>query len=85
MSCHAKYYLKNQQKLQCVLCPHNCIISEGKRGLCGVRKNISGKLISENFGLVCSLSMDPIEKKPLYHFFPSKDILSVGNIGTGSV
>lgn len=72
--------LKNS-KVQCNLCPHNCIINNGKRGSCKVRKNIDGKLYSENYEQLCSVSFDPIEKKPLYHFHPGKQILSVGSIG----
>lgn len=77
----AKYYKNFNDKIQCVLCPHECILSEGKFGKCKVRKNISGNLISENYGKICSINSDPIEKKPLYHFFPSKNILSIGSIG----
>jgi len=46
-----------------------------------VRKNENGQIISENYGQVCSLHFDPIEKKPLYHFFPGKTIFSVGSVG----
>ncbi len=78
----ALYYTKQKNKtIQCYLCPHNCVIKKGKHGICGVRKNIDGKLITENYGKICSLSFDPIEKKPLYHFHPSKIILSVGSVG----
>jgi len=78
----AAYYKKtNSDKVQCYLCPHNCIINEGKRGSCHVRKNINGQLISENYGQVCSVNFDPIEKKPLYHFYPGKTIFSVGSVG----
>ncbi|MBC8485439.1 MAG: AmmeMemoRadiSam system radical SAM enzyme [Bacteroidetes bacterium] len=77
----ASYYIKQNGKVQCLLCPHKCIISEGKRGSCRVRKNENGQLISENYGQVCSLHFDPIEKKPLYHFFPGKTIFSVGSVG----
>ena len=78
----AQYYqtLENNQA-ECLLCPHNCIIQPGKRGLCNVRKNSLGKLISENFSLVSAIHSDPIEKKPLYHFYPGKNILSIGSIG----
>lgn len=68
-------------KVQCELCPHNCIIADGKTGNCKVRKNHKGKLYLENYGMVCSLAFDPIEKKPLYHYFPGKTIFSIGNIG----
>ena len=68
-------------KLQCHLCPHNCILKEGERGNCEVRKNIDGELVAENHGLCSSVQFDPIEKKPLYHFFPGSHILSIGSIG----
>lgn len=78
----AKYYQKlDGQKVQCLLCPHNCIIKNGQYGNCKVRKNQAGKLISENYAVISSLHSDPIEKKPLYHFYPGKNILSVGSVG----
>ncbi len=69
------------KKVQCELCPHNCIIKDQQRGICGVRKNIDGKLYSENYGEITGLGFDPIEKKPLYHYHPGRNILSVGSIG----
>ena len=78
----AEFYNQLQEnKVQCFLCPHNCIIANGKLGICKVRKNIDGKLYAENYGLISSLAFDPIEKKPLYHFFPAKEILSIGTVG----
>lgn len=78
----AAFYTQiENDKVQCTLCRHNCIINEGKRGSCRVRKNINGKLIAENYEQVCSYSFDPIEKKPLYHFYPGQKIFSVGSIG----
>jgi pyruvate formate lyase activating enzyme len=68
-------------KTSCSLCPHNCVISVGKRGVCKVRKNINGELFAETYGQICSSGFDPIEKKPLYHFFPGSVIFSVGSIG----
>ena len=68
-------------KVQCQLCPNNCILSNNERGNCQVRKNVKGKLISENFGFSSSIQIDPIEKKPLYHFYPGSHILSLGSIG----
>jgi len=67
--------------VHCNLCPHSCKINEGKRGICRVRKNVDGKLIAETYGQLCSINFDPIEKKPLYHYFPGSIILSVGSIG----
>ncbi|MEA3496880.1 MAG: AmmeMemoRadiSam system radical SAM enzyme [Bacteroidota bacterium] len=78
----AKFYTKlENKKVQCLLCPHNCIIANGEIGICNVRKNIKGELYSENYRKTCSLSFDPIEKKPLYHFYPGNIIFSVGSIG----
>ncbi len=65
----------------CGLCPHNCRISKGKSGICKVRSNYDGKLIADNYGKLSSIQLDPIEKKPLYHFFPGKKILSIGSVG----
>ena len=78
----AYFYEKlDNDKVICKLCPHNCVIGEGKVGLCGVRKNIDGSLYSLNYGEITALSLDPIEKKPLFHFYPSSNILSVGTWG----
>lgn len=78
----ALYYRKlDDGDLQCNLCPHNCIIKEDRTGLCGVRRNTKGKLMSLNYGILSSIHIDPIEKKPLYHFYPGKNILSLGSFG----
>ncbi len=75
------YQKKEKQKVKCLLCPHFCTIKEGERGVCNVRKNVKGELISENYGQVTALGFDPIEKKPLYHYHPGEEILSVGSFG----
>ena len=78
----AEYWHKTEGSVvQCELCPHNCTISAGKKGICGVRKNRDGKLISLNYFVKSSCGVDPIEKKPLYHFFPGSSILSIGTFG----
>jgi pyruvate formate lyase activating enzyme len=78
----ASFYDKRDDgKVQCRLCPHNCIISEGKRGICRVRENREGVLYTTIYGEVTSAAMDPMEKKPLYHFYPGSSILSVGTVG----
>ncbi len=78
----AKFYTKlEEKKVQCLLCPHQCTINEEKKGVCRVRSNKDGILYSDNYGKVCSLGFDPIEKKPLYHFHPGKTIFSVGSVG----
>lgn len=75
------YETLEEQKVKCCVCPHECIILEGKTGICKVRKNINGQLQPFTFRKYAAVSFDPIEKKPLYHFYPGKDILSIGTIG----
>jgi len=68
-------------KVSCFLCPWKCTISPNKGGFCGVRQNIEGKLYSLIYGKVSSVAADPIEKKPLYHFYPGSTVLSLGTYG----
>ncbi|HPF16510.1 MAG TPA: AmmeMemoRadiSam system radical SAM enzyme [Thermotogota bacterium] len=68
-------------KVRCNLCPHHCEIEEGQCGLCRVRVNKGGVLYTLTYGTLSSISNDPIEKKPLYHFHPGTMILSVGSWG----
>ncbi|HPU63785.1 MAG TPA: AmmeMemoRadiSam system radical SAM enzyme [Mobilitalea sp.] len=68
-------------KVQCNVCPHGCKLSEGQTGFCGGRACRGGKVICENYGRITSLALDPIEKKPLYHYYPGSRILSVGSYG----
>ena len=78
----ASYYsLNDDNSVTCALCPHNCKIAEGKRGICGVRHNASGTLYTETYDMVSSLALDPIEKKPLRMYKPGTRILSVGTYG----
>jgi pyruvate formate lyase activating enzyme len=77
----AKFYEKKEDVLICNLCPHHCKISEGKTGICDVRKNDGGKLFSLNYSEVTAFGLDPIEKKPLFHFKPGEEILSLGTWG----
>ena len=78
----ARFYEEiDNGKVQCHLCPHNCVLSNNERGKCDVRKNIEGQLITENYGISSAIHFDPIEKKPLYHFYPGSHILSIGSIG----
>jgi pyruvate formate lyase activating enzyme len=72
---------KVNNKLECLLCPHFCKIAEGKTGICGVRKNTGEKIELLTYGVISGYSLDPVEKKPLYHFFPGKNILSIGSYG----
>jgi pyruvate formate lyase activating enzyme len=79
MMAEALYWKKRQDgKALCELCPHGCVIADGKTGICGVRRNAGGTLTLPYYGKISSLAVDPIEKKPLYHFFPGATILSAG-------
>ncbi|MEJ6949533.1 AmmeMemoRadiSam system radical SAM enzyme [Natronospora cellulosivora (SeqCode)] len=78
----AIYYKKRSNKrVHCFLCPQNCLIANGKRGICKARINQEGKLYSENYSKVSAIAIDPIEKKPLYHFYPGTKIISIGSFG----
>jgi len=72
--------LKNK-KVQCQNCPHYCLIGPGKRGICGVRENIDGKLLALNYGKAIACHIDPIEKKPFFHFLPGSYSLSIATVG----
>ncbi|HUW57792.1 MAG TPA: AmmeMemoRadiSam system radical SAM enzyme [Planctomycetota bacterium] len=79
----ALFYEKTADgRVDCRLCPHGCSgLAEGKTGICRVRKNVDGRLVSLVYGEVTSVNLDPVEKKPLYHFHPGRDILSIGTWG----
>ena len=78
----AMFYEKLEGDLvQCHLCSHHCRISEGKRGICGVRENINGTLYSLVYGKLISGAVDPIEKKPLFNFLPGSRSYSVATVG----
>jgi len=82
MKKEAMYYEKLEgKKVRCFLCPRKCVIKEGEIGNCKVRANIKGKLYSLVYGKPSSLSIDPIEKKPLYHFLPGSNAFSIGTAG----
>jgi len=68
-------------RVECTLCPHHCRIAEGKTGVCRSRRNQNGMLVSGVYGKPCSLAIDPIEKKPLYHFHPGTTCLSLACTG----
>ena len=74
-------FKRNNGKLQCLLCPHYCNLANGKTGICGVRKSTGEKIDLITYGVLSGYSLDPVEKKPLYHFFPGHNILSVGSFG----
>jgi len=83
MSIHpAKFWEKlASDKVQCNLCRFHCVISDGKRGRCGVRENRNGQLLTLVYGQAVSENIDPIEKKPLYHFYPGSKSLSIATVG----
>jgi pyruvate formate lyase activating enzyme len=68
-------------RIHCFLCPRHCHIGEGQHGFCFIRENIAGKLIQLGYGRPAALAVDPIEKKPLFHFHPGSKILSMGTAG----
>jgi len=70
-----------KNKVQCLACSHYCMITEGKRGICQTRENKGGKLYVLTYGNISALHVDPIEKKPLYHFYPGTEVLSLGTVG----
>ncbi|HDH53070.1 MAG TPA: AmmeMemoRadiSam system radical SAM enzyme [Nitrospirae bacterium] len=78
----AMFYEKLKKlKVRCFLCAHHCIISEGRRGICGVRENREGILYTLVYGKLVSMNIDPIEKKPLFHFYPASTSMSVATVG----
>ena len=78
----ALYYEQlDKKRVQCHLCPYECMIANGKKGACGVRANKDGILYSEIYGKTTGIALDPIEKKPLYHYHPGEKILSLGTKG----
>jgi pyruvate formate lyase activating enzyme len=77
----ARFWTGEGERVRCHLCPHSCLIASRKRGICGVRENREGTLYSINYGKVSSMNVDPIEKKPLYHFHPGEAIFSLGSFG----
>lgn len=72
--------LKNN-KVRCELCPWNCELNSGQTGICKVRTNENGRLTTSVYNKVATLGVDPIEKKPLYHFHPGENVLSIGEVG----
>ena len=77
----AKYYINTPKGLKCRLCPNECKIKEGEEGDCHTRININGKLICIAYGNPCAIHVDPVEKKPLYHFYPGTKAYSVAIAG----
>jgi len=82
MNRECRYYRRlDDGVVECQLCPHHCHIANGKTGRCRSRRNRDGVLVSEVYAKPCSLAIDPIEKKPLYHFHPGTTCLSIACTG----
>ena len=76
-----KYQKNINEKTQCLICPRQCILGNNQRGFCYVRRNDNGNIVLDSYGYNTGLSIDPVEKKPLYHFLPSSNVLSFGTLG----
>ncbi len=82
LSKEALYYQKLADKaVQCLLCPRQCVIAQGRRGFCGVRENRGGMLYALSYAKPVAIHIDPIEKKPLFHFLPASRAFSVATAG----
>jgi len=78
----AKWWKEGKNgKIICTLCPRYCELGEGQKGFCYIRENINGKLYSTGYGRPTGFGLDPIEKKPLFHFLPGTPVLSFGTAG----
>ncbi|HNR66685.1 MAG TPA: AmmeMemoRadiSam system radical SAM enzyme [bacterium] len=78
----ALYYQSEKEgKVRCTLCPHRCLLAEEQSGLCGVRRNIGGRLYSLVYEKAIALHVDPIEKKPLFHVYPGSSSFSLATMG----
>ncbi len=82
MNAPARWWHEAQDgRIVCDLCPRDCTLAEGQRGLCFVRKNVGGQMVSTTYGRSSGFCLDPIEKKPLSHFFSGTSVLSLGTAG----
>jgi pyruvate formate lyase activating enzyme len=77
----ALFYVSTHSGLKCLKCPHGCLLGDGETGRCRNRVNIRGKLFSTAYGNPCAVHIDPIEKKPLFHFLPSTEAFSIAAAG----
>ena len=75
------HYASDGTEVQCQICPNRCLLSPGDRSICRSKVNMGGKLYSLVYGNPCSVHVDPIEKKPLNHFFPGTSIFSIATTG----
>jgi len=82
MQIESKFYEKLENlQVKCTLCPHECILHCNKTGLCKTRENINGVLYTNAYANLCALNIDPVEKKPLFHFYPDSKTLSIAIAG----
>jgi pyruvate formate lyase activating enzyme len=79
----ARHYLKLGRNVQCKVCPNQCLLEPGDRGHCRNRVNHDGTLFTLAYGNACSMHVDPIEKKPLFHFLPGTEVFSFASSGCG--
>ncbi len=77
----AQHWVFKGDGISCVLCPHNCFLREGEVGICRTRANKTGELIALSYGYPCARHVDPVEKKPLYHFLPGSTTYSISTVG----
>ena len=75
------HHYKDEERIVCLLCKHYCILKEGKSAICGVNFNENATLLNKTYGYPSAINLDPIEKKPLYHFMPKTASLSIGTVG----
>jgi pyruvate formate lyase activating enzyme len=73
--------MSSADRVQCLLCPFGCILKPGERGTCRVRLNLDGELVSLVYGLPVAVHVDPVEKKPLFHFRPGSPTFSIACVG----
>jgi pyruvate formate lyase activating enzyme len=82
MKMESRYYDKlDEDTVRCTICPRMCTIGPGKRGFCGTKENQAGSLIDLTYGQISAIAVDPIEKKPLVHFYPGSKALSISSVG----
>ena len=78
----ARFFEREEDgRLRCTLCPRECRLGEGQAGFCFVRQNVGGEMVSLAYGKSTGFAVDPIEKKPLFHFLPGTEVLSFGTVG----
>ena len=75
------YSYKDENHIVCLLCKHYCTLKKDKHGICGINYNVDSKLVNKTYSHPSAMHIDPIEKKPLYHFLPSSRSLSLGTVG----